>query len=61
MDIYVSNFHPLVVVVRGNETQFQVGEILNFIAQRFNPFQPEFIIVILIHYKPPIAVAILDL
>ena len=27
----------------------------------FNPFKPEFTIVILIHYKPRIAVAILDL
>ena len=27
----------------------------------FNPFNPEFIIVIFIHYKPRIAVAILDL
>ena len=27
----------------------------------FNPFKPEFTIVIFIHYKPPIAVAILDL
>ena len=26
-----------------------------------NPFKPEFTIVIFIHYKPPIAVAILDL
>ena len=30
----------------------------NFI---FNPFKPEFTIVIFIHYKPRIAVAILDL
>ena len=27
----------------------------------FNPLKPEFVIVILIHYKPRIAVAILDL
>ena len=27
----------------------------------FNPFKPEFTIVIFIHYKPRIAVAILDL
>ena len=27
----------------------------------FNPFEPEFTIVIFIHYKPRIAVAILDL
>ena len=27
----------------------------------FNPFEPEFIIVIFIHYKPRIAAAILDL
>ena len=31
------------------------------ICQRFNPFKPEFTIVIFIHYKPRIAVAILDL
>ena len=29
--------------------------------ERFNPFKPEFSIVIFIHYKPRIAVAILDL
>ena len=28
---------------------------------RLNPFKPEFTIVIFIHYKPRIAVAILDL
>ena len=27
----------------------------------FNPFKPEFTIVVFIHYKPRIAVAILDL
>ena len=31
------------------------------IIQRFNPFKPEFIIVIFVHYKPRIAVTILDL
>ena len=31
------------------------------IHQRFNPFKPEFTVVIFIHYKPRIAVAILDL
>ena len=35
--------------------------IYSKIFQRFNPFNPEFTIVILIHYKPRIAVAILDL
>ena len=30
-------------------------------ALRFDPFNPEFTIVIFIHYKPRIAVAILDL
>ena len=29
--------------------------------RRFNPFRPEFTTVISIHYKPRIAVAILDL
>ena len=28
---------------------------------QFNPFKPEFTIVIFIHYKPRIAVAILDM
>ena len=32
-----------------------------FLAWSLNPFNPEFIIVIFIHYKPRIAVAILDL
>ena len=31
------------------------------LIQRFNPFNPELIIVIFIHYKPRIAAAILDL
>ena len=31
------------------------------IFQRVNPFKPEFTIVIFIHYKPRIAVTILDL
>ena len=31
------------------------------IASGVNPFRPEFTIVIFIHYKPRIAVAILDL
>ena len=29
----MSNFHPLEVVDRGSETQFQVGENLNYIIQ----------------------------
>ena len=32
-----------------------------FLIIRLNPFKPEFTIVIFIHYKPRIAVAILDL
>ena len=31
------------------------------LIQRFNPLKPEFTVVIFIHYKPWIAVAILDL
>ena len=31
------------------------------LIERFNLFEPEFTIVIFIHYKPRIAVAILDL
>ena len=44
----------------------QSGVTNNIISQKlhsfyFNPFKPEFAIVIFIHYKPRIAVAILDL
>ena len=39
----------------------QVGTNLNSVSRRFNPFRPEFTIVIFIHYKPLIAVAIPDL
>ena len=45
----------------GRETQIREGEKLNYITKRFNPFKPEFTIVILIHYKPRIAIAILVL
>ena len=38
---------------------FSLGDL--FKIRRFNPFKPEFTIVIFIHYKPQIAVAILDL
>ena len=31
------------------------------VSNSFNPFKPEFTIVIFIHYKPRIALAILDL
>ena len=34
---------------------------IRYIVWYINPFKPEFTIVIFIHYKPPIAVAILDL
>ena len=33
----------------------------NMVQNDFNPFKPEFTIAISIHYKPRIAVAILDL
>ena len=36
-------------------------KVFYFINKMINPFRPEFIIVIFIHYKPRIAVAILDL
>ena len=49
-----SNFPAFEAVDRGNETQLQMTETLNL-------FEPEFTIVISIHYKPRIAVAILDL
>ena len=35
--------------------------LLSRVYLTFNPFKPEFTIVIFIHYKPRIAVAILDL
>ena len=35
--------------------------LTNVLYIQINPFKPEFIIVIFIHYKPRIAVAILDL
>ena len=35
--------------------------ILSVYGRHINPFRPEFTIVIFIHYKPRIAVAILDL
>ena len=38
-----------------------VSTVYTGIFQRFNPFKPEFIIVIFIHYKRRIAVAILNL
>ena len=34
----MSNFHPLEVVVRGSETQFQVGGNLNFSIQRLKGY-----------------------
>ena len=55
----MSKFYPLEVVGRDSETQFQVGEKFNLIS--IYPLKPEFTIVIFIHYKPRIAVAILDL
>ena len=54
-------FTDLECVGWGRETQIREGEKLNYITKRSNPFKPEFTIVILIHYKPRIAIAILDL
>ena len=45
---YRGDFQALEIVVRGSETQL-------------NHFKPEFTIVVFIHYKPQIAVAIPDL
>ena len=39
----------------------QQNEIIHHFSLTFNPFKPEFTIVIFIHYKPRIAIAILDL
>ena len=39
-----------------------IVNLINFSEEiDFNPFKPEFIIIIFIHYKPRIAVTILDL
>ena len=51
----MGNFHPLEIVGRG------VLNVKKISSERVNPFRPEFTIVIFIHYKPRIAVAILDL
>ena len=48
-----SNFAVLIPI--------QVDKHLIFRMLRFNPLNPEFTIVIIIHYKPRIAAAILDL
>ena len=45
----MSNFHPLEVVRRGSETQLPVDKNYNYLIYRFNPFKPEFTIVIFIH------------
>ena len=52
-----------VVAARYNFTMLRRATIVNVScsAVMVNPFRPEFIIVIFIHYKPRIAVAILDL
>ena len=39
----------------------RMSTVVDISALRVNPFKPEFTIVIFIHYKPRIAVAILDL
>ena len=39
----------------------RTANVDTMLGQHFNPFKPEFTIVIFIHYKPRIAVAILDL
>ena len=54
------NFLPLEIVSRYRDSQLQVAE--NYLnIHNFNPFEPEFTIVIFIHYKPRIAAAIPDL
>ena len=57
--LYISNFHQLEVVGRDSDTQLQMGK-KNFLCLsvwRGNPFNPEFTIVIFIHYKSRIAAA----
>ena len=60
----------VLVVFQCASIVFQYGSIWAYVTYTmrifcvvrfFNPFKPEFTIVIFIHYKPRIAVAILDL
>ena len=59
----MSDFHELEVVGRGtcSTNNITLTNNSDFIFYSFNPFKPEFTIVIFIHYKPRIAVAILNL
>ena len=50
--LYVNNFSILEMILNIMFCLYQVW---------LNPFKPEFTIVIFIHYKPRIAIAILDL
>ena len=57
--------NPVIIEVKYGTTQqeWQI-DVLNLqttTSHPLNPFKPEFTIVIFIHYKPRIAVAILDL
>ena len=53
---------PIVVIILTTIRSLQVASrLLYFINIMFNPFRPEFTLVIFIHYKPRIAVAIHDL
>ena len=66
-DVWADGWTRLMTIIgirqnfgRGLKT-FLVSMVYTTIIQRFNPFEPEFTIIIFIHYKPRIAVAILDL
>ena len=67
--LYYLKFHPLEFVSPYRNPQLQVGKNYSYVFSlrpnkqifMFNPLKPEFTIVIFIHYKPRIAVAILDL
>ena len=37
----MSSFHPLEVVGRGSDTQFEVGENLNYLILCFNPYSAQ--------------------
>ena len=64
-NLYITKFDEIIFVrCSVNEIiyYFSCIEIVLVIYNiSFNPFKPEFTIVIFIHYKPRIAVAILDL
>ena len=48
------------VINQSSVTELLITRDPHYVWMCFNPFEPEFTVVIFIHYKPRIAVAILD-